>query len=272
MRKIAHLSDLHFGRTDPAVLPVLVETIKAAKPDVVVVSGDLTQRATDREFAEARAWLDTLPFPRIVVPGNHDVPLHNVFMRFLQPLKRYRKYFGIDPTPFHSDGEIAIVGVNTARSFTFKDGRINPEQVEATCQRLHSAGDDAVRIIVTHHPFEQAEEHGDDLVGRAPMAMTGFAGCHVDLILSGHLHAGGTHVSEMRYDIDGYAALLIQAGTATSVRHRGEPNSFNMIHVERPEIDVEHWTWNADKVEFAVTATDRFRKTAGQWRTPGKPA
>ena len=271
MRKIAHLSDLHFGKTDPDVLPALAATIKAARPDVIVVSGDLTQRAKDHEFQAARAWLDTLAFPRIVVPGNHDVPLYNVFMRAFAPLTRYRRYFGDEMAPFHADGEIAIVGVNTARSLTFKDGRINREQVAATYHRLHGVGEAAVRIIVTHHPFEHGGSEGHDLVGRASMAMTGFAGCRVDLILSGHLHASGTGLSAKRYELAGYSALMIQAGTATSVRRRDEPNSFNMIHVDRlddgrPRITVERWTWNGEGRAFAASTADRFTRKGAEWR------
>ncbi len=150
MRKIAHLSDLHFGRTDDAVLLSLRETIREAKPDFVVVSGDLTQRARRREFREARDFLGTLAFPQVVVPGNHDVPLYNVYMRAFHPLTRFRRFFG-EHSPFLADEELAIVGVNTARSLTFKDGRINHEQLEEVRRRLAPIGEQVTRIVVCHH-------------------------------------------------------------------------------------------------------------------------
>src|SRR5882672_7941733 len=130
MRSIVHLSDIHFGRVDAAVVGPLIETINQIAPDVVAVSGDLTQRARSRQFIEARAFLDELPKPQIVVPGNHDVPLHNVFTRFARPLAKYRRYINEDLRPFYHDEELAVLGVNTARSLTIKGGRINEEQID----------------------------------------------------------------------------------------------------------------------------------------------
>ena len=149
MRTIAHLSDLHFGRTDEAVLPALIDTIREAKPDVVVVSGDLTQRARRREFRAARDFLSMLAFSQVIVPGNHDVPLYNVYMRAFHPLSRFRRFFGEEVAPFLADDEIAIIGVNTARSLTFKDGRINREQVADVCRRLRPLG---VRVTNRREP------------------------------------------------------------------------------------------------------------------------
>lgn len=267
MRKIAHLSDLHFGRTDEALLPALVETISAAKPDVVVVSGDLTQRARRREFSAARDFLARLPFPKIIVPGNHDVPLYNAYMRAFHPLSRFRRFFGEDEAPFLGDDEIAIVGVNTARSLTFKDGRINREQVTEVCRRLLPAGERVTRIVVSHHPFHgTATRPGSDLVGRATMAMAGFARCRIDLVLSGHLHTAQSALGEQHYANPGYSALLVQAGTATSIRRRGEPNSFNMIAIEQPRVSVERWNWDAGSGAFAVYARERFTKVGDAWK------
>src|SRR3712207_3725723 len=129
MRKLVHLSDLHFGRIDYRVLDPLVADVGAAGPDLVVVSGDLTQRARRAQFKEARRFLDALPSPQIVVPGNHDVPLYDVFRRFLRPLEGFRRYISDDLEPFYADEEVAVLGVNTARSLTIKHGRINERQV-----------------------------------------------------------------------------------------------------------------------------------------------
>src|SRR5471032_3307632 len=136
MRTIVHLSDLHFGRVDQSLLRPLQELVASLAPDVVVVSGDLTQRARTEEFKAARAFLDTLPVPQIVVPGNHDIPLYNVASRFLAPLRKYTRYVTLDMAPQYVDDEIAVLCVNTARSLTFKDGRINHDQIAQIRQRL----------------------------------------------------------------------------------------------------------------------------------------
>jgi 3',5'-cyclic AMP phosphodiesterase CpdA len=264
MRTIAHLSDLHFGTEDSALLPPLASTIRSAKPDVVVISGDLTQRARTREFAAAQRFLRTLPFPQIVVPGNHDVPLYNVFMRTFHPLTRYRRFFGSDMTPFYADSEVAVVGVNTARSLTFKDGRINTTQVRQVCKHFERLESKVIRVVVTHHPFEGTEARGG-LVGRAQMAMAGFSKGRVDLVLSGHMHTGRFVLSTTGYEIAGFSALLIQAGTATSMRRRGEANSFNVIEIEGPRVIVSRYSWNSMSAAFQISSTDQFAKTGDQW-------
>jgi 3',5'-cyclic AMP phosphodiesterase CpdA len=264
MSTIAHLSDLHFGTEDPILLPALVSTIRAAKPDVVVISGDLTQRARTREFAAAHRFLQTLPFPQIVVPGNHDVPLYNVLMRTFHPLTRYRRFFGSNMTPYYADAEVAVIGINTARSFTFKDGRINTTQVRQVCDRFERLDSKVIRVVVTHHPFEGTEARGG-LVGRAQMAMAGFSKCRVDLVLSGHMHTGRFGLSTAGYEIAGYSALLIQAGTATSMRRRGEANSFNMIEIEGLRVTVNRYTWESVSAAFQLSSVDQFVKNRGEW-------
>ncbi len=266
MRTLAHISDLHFGRVDRAVLPALARAIRAARPDAVVVSGDLTQRARRQEFAEAREFLGSLPSPQIVVPGNHDVPLYDVASRWLRPLASYRHYISTDLEPFYADDEIAILGINTARSFAIKNGRINRLQVARSCARLERAGKDVTRIVVIHHPFDLPE--ADDrrgLVGRADMAMAAFARCGVDMILSGHLHVSRRSASAVRYRIPGYSALMVQAGTATSSRRRGELNSYNIIRIERPDIAIDTLIWDGERGDFALLETDQFRSGPEGW-------
>jgi 3',5'-cyclic AMP phosphodiesterase CpdA len=266
MRTIAHLSDPHFGRIESATVQALIATVTEARPDIVVVSGDLTQRAKEREFQEARQFLEALPSPQIVVPGNHDVSLYNVLARALRPLRNYQRYISKELEPFYCDDEIAIVGINTARSLTFKNGRINQQQVARSCARLETCGENRTRIIVSHHPFDLPETHEvHGLVGCAHMAMAGFARCRIDLILSGHLHMSRTSESAARYKIPGHSALVIHAGTATSTRARGELNSFNIIQVDRSSVAVECLTWNRERSSFFPSVTAQFQRTPAGW-------
>jgi 3',5'-cyclic AMP phosphodiesterase CpdA len=266
LRTLAHLSDLHFGRLDPGALPALKSSIGVTRPDVVVVSGDLTQRARGRQFAGARRFLDSLSVRLIVVPGNHDVPLYNVIARWLRPLAKYRHFISDDLEPFYADDEIAIAGINTARSLAVGEGRINQHQVERSCARLSRGHSALTRIIVTHHPFDVlgTQGHGG-IVGRAAMAIRGFAECRVDLILSGHLHLSQTVATTVRYGDTGYSALLVQAGTATSSRRRGELNSYNMIYIDRPHVWIDRLTWDDNRGGFRVSRTDHFRLASDGW-------
>lgn len=274
MRTLVHLSDLHFDWVDKTIIEPVIRTVTTLEPHVVVVSGDLTQRARSHQFQEAREFLDALPSPQIIVPGNHDVPLHNLFARFFQPLDKYKRYITDDLEPFYSDEEVAILGINTARSLTIKDGRVNEEQVAAIRDRLCPFGDEITKIIVTHHPFDLPEGHHErELVNRAEMAMEAIASCGADVLLAGHLHISHTGHSSARYKIAGHSALVVSAGTATSTRHRGEPNTFNVIRVKHPYINVERLAWQPERREFAPSSNEHFRHTPDGWtRVPDEMA
>jgi 3',5'-cyclic AMP phosphodiesterase CpdA len=258
MRRIVHLSDLHFGRVNPLLLDPLIRVIREVEPDVVAISGDLTQRARSYQFQQARSFLDALPKPQIVVPGNHDIPLHNVFARFLEPLTKYKRYITDDLQPIYEDEHVVIVGVNTARSLVVKGGRINRLQVSRLREKFCALGSGVVKVVVTHHPFDLPEGYDErELVGRARMAMTGLAECGADLFLAGHLHVSHTGHTK-RYNIRGHSALVVQAGTATSTRERGEANSFNLLRIDYPAITVEKFAWNSSTTSFAVSTVEQF--------------
>jgi 3',5'-cyclic AMP phosphodiesterase CpdA len=275
MKTIAHISDLHFGRTDADVLEDLKQAVIGAKPDLVVVSGDLTQRASSHEFAAARDFLMELPQPQIVVPGNHDVPLYNVLKRWLMPLTGYRRYITQNLSPFYADGEIAVLGINTTRALTLKNGRINRAQIAHACAAFARLPATVVRVVVTHHPFALPESTSHRaIVGRARRAMRAFAECKVDMVLSGHLHVSQAVTSEMLY-AGSHTALLIQAGTATSSRRRYEANAFNLLHVNGESVLIERLSWA--KRAFVPIAHERFRRGEEGWLVeksdaPARPA
>jgi 3',5'-cyclic AMP phosphodiesterase CpdA len=182
MKTIVHISDLHFGTEVPDVAEALVADVEARAPTLVIVSGDLTQRARRKQFEAARNFLARLPMPQLVVPGNHDVPLYDVARRFISPLKRYCHFISQELDPTFSDDEIIVVGLNTARSFTWKNGRISVDQIEALEGRLERGGL-RVKIVVTHHPFlPPPGDVGIDLVGRAGRAIGVLDTCNVDLL------------------------------------------------------------------------------------------
>ncbi len=254
MRTILHISDLHFGMIYLPTLDPLRRLAHALRPDVVVVSGDLTQRAREHQFLAARAFLDSLPQPQVVTPGNHDVPAYNLYRRLLHPLDRYRRLITPDLSPRYVDEEIAVLTVNTARSLVIKGGAISAEQLrylEADVRKL--AGQ--VKILVGHHPFDLPEGlEGVEVVDGIETAMPVFARLGIDMFLAGHLHlayVGNT----ARYQVPDYHVPVFQAGTTTSTRARGEPNSCFVHRVHPGEIVTDTHTWDRDKDDFILTNT-----------------
>jgi 3',5'-cyclic AMP phosphodiesterase CpdA len=266
MRTIVHLSDLHFGRLDRRILTPLIQAVGAVNPDLVVVSGDFTQRARRRQFEEARAFLDALPFRKLVVPGNHDVPLFNLAARFFDPLASYRRYIAEDLEPHYVDEEIAIVCLNSARALVAKGaGRLNENQVTRAAARLRPLPTNIIKVVVTHHPFDLPKGFGDKhIVGRSPMAMGMLAEVGADLFLAGHLHVSHVGHTAERYKIEGHSALVIQAGTM-STRGRGELNTFNVLRLQRPDVTVERHRWDAEQKRFVSSWTGTFHHTAKGW-------
>jgi 3',5'-cyclic AMP phosphodiesterase CpdA len=266
-RVVLHLSDLHFGRIQAGLPEALLEAARHIAPDLVVVSGDLTQRAKRVEFQAARDFLEQLPFPRIVVPGNHDVPLHNLYGRFVKRLSRFKSYITEDLEPVYQDDEMAVFGVNTARSLTWKGGRINSRQIESLRTRLCAAAPELARIVVTHHPFEIPQGfHQRDVVGSARVALERWMDCGADLLLCGHLHVGDSTTTLHRYRHIGWRAIVVSAGTATSTRGRGVPNSFNAISVEhRRSVGVTKWSWNATTHSFQKVSEAQFVRSTEGW-------
>jgi 3',5'-cyclic AMP phosphodiesterase CpdA len=267
MRTLVHLSDLHFGRIDEAIIGPLTEFVHRIAPDVVVVSGDLTQRARSRQFMEARRFLDSLPKPQVVVPGNHDVPLHNLFSRFRRPLSKYIEYISSDLSPFYIDEEIAVIGINTARALTLKNGWMDEAQIEMVRQRLCPLDEKTIKIVVTHHPFDLPEQYEEEELARsASTAMNTFSACRVDVLLAGHIHVSHAGSTAMRYKVGGYASLFIQAGTATSTRGRGEANSFNVIRTTPSRITVERLCWEPEARTFISAASQEFQGGPAGWK------
>jgi 3',5'-cyclic AMP phosphodiesterase CpdA len=267
MRTIVHLSDIHFGRVDPRLVAPLVRTVQEIAPDLVAISGDLTQRARRRQFEQARAFLDQLPAPQLVVPGNHDVPLFNLAARFLNPYGGYRRHIAEDLEPVFEDAEMIAVGLNSARSLQLHGGgRLNETQVARAAARLRAAPPGAMRIVVTHHPFDLPAGHRlDELIGRSGMAMPQLAAAGADLFLAGHLHVSHVGHTAERYHTPGHSALVVQAGTL-STRGRGEVNAINVVRLAPPRITIERYSWNEAAKGFQSTWTGDFQRTADGWR------
>lgn len=266
MRTIVQLSDLHFGAILQPTLEPLVEQLRLLAPDLTIISGDLTQRAKREEYVQARDYLKKLPLPQLVIPGNHDIPLYNVFRRFLSPLTDYDEFISSNHDPVFIDDEIAVVAINSSRSLTFKGGDISDAQLQASVQQFSRATSHQVRIVVTHHPFDlPVALSGVDIVGGARQAIQAFAGCSVDLFLTGHLHL--IHRASGSVFVPGYKATMLGAGTATSTRARGESNSFFVFRIDHTQSDdnaitVETHSWNAARNCFEITDTRGLPRTS----------
>jgi 3',5'-cyclic AMP phosphodiesterase CpdA len=263
MRRILHLSDLHFGRTRPELVTPLVDAVREVRPHVVTVSGDFTQRARSAQFRAARAFLDRLEAPVVAVPGNHDVPLGNLGMRVVAPFRAYRHWIDTDLEPVFCDDALIVVGLNTADPLAWQRGRVRPASLERACRRLREAGPDRVRIVVAHHPFEHLPGERKELMPGADSALRRLSACGAQIVLTGHLHAWRAAPFTLPEGHEGM--LQVQAGTGLSTRLRGEANDFNLITADGDTVSVERFVAEAERTTFDRLAAVRFRRTAGKW-------
>ncbi|HYI46962.1 MAG TPA: metallophosphoesterase [Allosphingosinicella sp.] len=250
--RIAHLSDVHFGANDPKIVAATVAWLDQQQPDLVVISGDLTQRARADQFREASAWLNRLRAAGhqiLAVPGNHDIPLYDVVRRFAAPLHRYKTYISNDLCPWFENEQVAVLGINTARSLTIKSGRINRSQMRLIEERFGAVAPEKTRILVTHHPlFALPIGSGSEFteaVGRHEDAVSAVCRAGVHAALAGHFHRTYAEAARKMVERAG-GALVIQAGTATSFRLRNnELQSFNWLHVHRnDDIELQVVAWD----------------------------
>jgi 3',5'-cyclic AMP phosphodiesterase CpdA len=264
MKKIAHISDLHFGTEDPTIALGLLNDLAEFRPDIVAVSGDLTQRARHSEFIAARDYLAQIPAPKIVVPGNHDIPLYNVLRRWLAPLENYQEAITRDMHPLYVDDEIALAGVNTARSDTWKEGRVSTAQIERLRVQFSSVPAHLAKVLVCHHPFIPPEHSPEAaVVGRVrrTLRMLTEVGCGV--ILSGHLHRVSSGDARPYHIELARSVLVFQAGTAISQRRRNEPNAYNRLQISPTELELEVRQW--DGSSFVPVSQKRYQHHADGW-------
>ena len=273
MPRIVHLSDLHFGAHDERLVEAVERSVDELKPDLVVVSGDFTQRAKTEEFAEACRFLERLReagHEVLGVPGNHDVPLYDVLRRFLSPLTRYKRFIDDVLCPVHELRGAIVLGINTARSLTFKDGRINAEQVEFIRDTFSRSDPESVRVLVTHHPLF-ALTVGDELqsaIGRQEMALDAIEEAGVDVLLAGHNHQASVNSARDLVTRAG-GALVVQAGTATSTRVRGQDQSFNLLDIAGSRVVLTVYRWGGE--DYRPSDAQAFEQKDGAWviaRTP----
>lgn len=253
MTVLLHISDTHFGTEEPPVVAALQALVREQKPDAVILSGDITQRARSEQFAAARRFCDSLGIGRILtLPGNHDIPLYNVAERLFAPYGKYKACFGDELEPELEFGNVLLIGVNTTRPERHKDGEVSPQQIKRVAERLQGARRDQLRVVVTHQPacVLRPEDEKDRLHG-GEQAVQAWSRAGADLVLGGHIHL--PYISDLCSRVEGVARTMycVQAGTAFSHRVRfNTPNSLNIIRWEPPRNGdarvccVERWDYD----------------------------
>lgn len=259
MKRILHLSDLHFGRTRPDLLDPLVEAANALAPDVIAISGDFTQRARVAQFRQAAEFVARLQAPVLSVPGNHDTPLDNVALRMLDPWRRYRRYISRELEPHYLDDEVAIVGVNTVNRFSWQRGRIGRHTMARVCAAFEGRRDGRAHVAMLHHPLEHLPEVEKRLMRGARDAVAALGRCGADIVLSGHLHNARTVPLTAAPGV-----LFVQGGTGLSTRLRGEPNNFNLLHVSPARVEIDRYGAE-DRPRFEIVERACFDRRPEGW-------
>ena len=263
MTTLLQVSDAHFGTEQPPVVEALLQLARAEVPDLVVMSGDITQRARRHQFSAARAFVDRLkPAALLAIPGNHDIPLFNVALRALAPYANYSRAFGENLEPVFESAHLLVIGLNTTRPHRHKDGELSTQQIERVTQQLQRAAASQLRIIVVHQPVLAIRKSDEDnLLDGHRQAIPAWAAAGGDIIMGGHIHL--PYVRSLRTTFGDLARDIwtVQAGTAVSSRIReGITNSVNLIRCEGAQsprqCTVERWDY--------VPTLSRFERHTSQ--------
>lgn len=270
MRTLLHISDVHFGPYHrPRLARGVLEFVERQPPDLVVVSGDLTQRAKPAQFRQAREFVDRSPVPTVVVPGNHDVPLYRFWERIFSPYGAYRKHFSDELEPIYRDDELLVVGINTAHGWTLKGGRIPLRRLRQVGELLAQTPEEIVKVVVAHHHLIPPPRFGSQSVmTHAFEAIDVFSSAGVDLILSGHNHQTYIGNSEEFYPKGRPPVVILHSGTTTSSRGRGserDKNTCNRVRIDRDTLQVSHYRWEPELDRFAEHSRHWYPR---QERTP----
>ena len=249
---VLQISDPHFGTEQAPVALALIALVKEISPDVLVLSGDITQRARASEFRAAAAFVGQLGIARVLaIPGNHDIPLFNLIARVFSPYAGFRDAFGAELEPSYATSDCLILSVKTTRRYRHVDGEISTEQLERVAQRLRAAEPQQARVVVLHQPIAvpRASER-KNLVHGHEAAVECWAEAGADIILAGHIHL--PFVLPLHEVKPGLPRHLwaVNAGTAVSSRVRHDAgNSVNILRFTASAVStcsVEHWGYSTE--------------------------
>ena len=259
MSTVLQISDPHFGTEQPIVVEALAALARQQRPGLLLLSGDITQRARPAQFSAARAFADRLGAPVLAIPGNHDIPLFNVWARLRHPYARHSAVFGSDLEPLHSSDELMVVSVNTTRPWRHKNGEVSAAQIDRVARAFAGAGAAQLRVVVVHQPVAVTRtEDIPNLLRGHTAALKSWSAAGVDLVVGGHIHLPYV------MPLNGLARPMwaVQAGTSVSSRVRdGAPNSVNLLRWGQGAppgcCRIEQWDFSATDQAFALAqATD----------------